>query len=68
VARETPLQQLISAPNQEWALDLVSNAISNGRALRALTIVDSYSTRASEIFVIVRERLGWKTWLHQTVN
>ncbi len=30
-----PLNPLLTRPNQEWALDFVSDALSNGRALRA---------------------------------
>lgn len=46
-----PLNPLISRPNQEWALDFVSDALSNGRALRALTIVDSYTRECPAIEV-----------------
>jgi hypothetical protein len=42
---------LISRPNQEWALDFVSDAISNGRARRALTMVDSYTRECPVIEV-----------------
>ena len=38
-----PANPLISRPNQEWALDFVSDAFSNGRALKALTMVDCYA-------------------------
>jgi len=41
----------ISRPNQEWALDFVSDAISTGRALRALTMVDSYTRECPAIEV-----------------
>lgn len=41
----------IVRPNQEWALDFVSDAISNGRALRALTMVDSYTRECPAIEV-----------------
>jgi len=46
-----PANPLISRPNQEWALDFVSDAISNGRALRALTMVDSYTRECPAIEV-----------------
>jgi putative transposase len=46
-----PINPLISRPNQEWALDFVSDAISNGRALRALTMVDSYTRECPAIEV-----------------
>jgi putative transposase len=38
-----PVNPLVTRPNQEWALDFVSDSLSSGRALRALTIVDSYT-------------------------
>jgi putative transposase len=43
VAREKPADSLLTAPNHEWALDFVSDALASGRGLRALTIVDSYT-------------------------
>jgi putative transposase len=46
-----PASSLISRPNQEWALDFVSDALSNGRALRALTMVDSYTRECPAIEV-----------------
>jgi putative transposase len=46
-----PVNPLISRPNQEWAVDFVSDAISNGRALRALTMVDSYTRECPAIEV-----------------
>jgi putative transposase len=47
----TPINPLISRPNQEWALDFVTDAITNGRALRALTMVDSYTRECPAIEV-----------------
>ena len=38
-----PVNPLVMRSNQEWALDFVSDALSSGRALRALTMVDSYT-------------------------
>jgi len=38
-----PVNPLVTRPNQEWALDFVTDALSSGRALRALTMVDSYT-------------------------
>ena len=46
-----PVNPLISRPNQEWALDFVSDAFSNGRALWALTMVDSYTRECPVIEV-----------------
>jgi putative transposase len=49
--RQAPIDSLISRPNQEWALDFVSDALATGRALRALTIVDSYTRECPAIEV-----------------
>ena len=49
--RQAPMDSLISRPNQEWALDFVSDALATGRALRALTIVDSYTRECPAIEV-----------------
>ena len=46
-----PLNPLLTRPNQEWALDFVSDALSNGRALRALTMVDSFTRECPAIEV-----------------
>jgi len=46
-----PANPMILRPNQEWALDFVSDAFSNGRALRALTMVDSYTRECPAIEV-----------------
>ena len=49
--RETPANPLLTAPNHEWALDFVSDALASGRGLRALTIVDSYTRECPAIEV-----------------
>jgi putative transposase len=49
--RQEPINSLISRPNQEWALDFVSDALATGRALRALTTVDSYTRECPAIEV-----------------
>jgi putative transposase len=46
-----PLNPLLTRPNQEWALDFVTDALSNGRALRALTMVDSFTRECPAIEV-----------------
>jgi len=51
VARDRSADLLLSAPNQEWALDFVSDALATGRALRGLTIVDSYTRECPAIEV-----------------
>ena len=51
ISREAPGGSQISGPNQEWALDFVSDAITSGPALRALTVVDSYTRECPTIEV-----------------
>jgi putative transposase len=51
VTRARSAETLLSAPNQEWALDFVSDALANGRGLRGLTIVDSYTRECPAIEV-----------------
>ena len=51
VTRERSADTLLSTPNQEWALDFVSDALASGRGLRALTIVDSYTRECPAIEV-----------------
>jgi putative transposase len=46
-----PLNPLLTRPNQEWALDFVSDALANGRALRALTMVDGFTRECPAIEV-----------------
>lgn len=43
LVRGVPLNAQITAPNQEWALDFVCDALSTGRGLRILTVVDSFT-------------------------
>jgi putative transposase len=51
VTRETPGDRLVARPNEEWALDFVSDALVSGRGLRALTLVDSYTRESLAIDV-----------------
>jgi putative transposase len=51
VTRERSAKTLLSAPNQQWALDFVSDALASGRGLRGLTIVDSYTRECPAIEV-----------------
>ena len=51
VTRDRSTDSLLSGPNQEWALDLVSDALATGRGVRALTIVDSYTRECPAIEV-----------------
>lgn len=41
----------LTHPNQEWALDFVSDALANGRAIRALTVLDAFTKESPAIEV-----------------
>lgn len=43
LARERPAQGAATRPNQQWAMDFVSDAAANGQALRVLTVVDVFT-------------------------
>lgn len=51
VVRDRSADSLLSRPNQEWALDFVSDALASGRGMRALTIADSYTRESPAIEV-----------------
>jgi putative transposase len=51
ISREVLAECALTGANQEWALDFVSDAVASGRALRALTIVDSYTRECPAIEV-----------------
>ena len=36
-------QSVLTAPNQEWSLDFVSDGLAGGRAMRVLTVVDNFT-------------------------
>lgn len=42
-ARPAPAGSGVTAPNEEWAMDFVSDSVASGRAIRALTLVDSFT-------------------------
>ncbi len=42
---------LLVRPNQEWAMDFVSDALTTGRALRTFTLIDSYTKESLAIEV-----------------
>ncbi len=46
-----PKNPELTKPNQEWAMDFVSDALTTGRAVRALTMVDSYTRECPAIRV-----------------
>ena len=35
--------ELVSAPNQEWALDFASDRLATGRSLRVLSVIDAFT-------------------------
>lgn len=41
----------LGKPNQRWSLDFVSDALSNGRRLRILTIVDDFTRESLKMIV-----------------
>ena len=41
--REKPIESESRAPNQQWAMDFVSDAAANGQSLRVLTVVDVFT-------------------------
>ena len=51
IQRGTTPPPLIARPNQEWALDFVSDALASGRGIRFLTNVDSYTRECPAIEV-----------------
>lgn len=42
---------LAARPNQHWSMDFVSDALANGRKIRALTVVDDYTRECPAIEV-----------------
>jgi putative transposase len=42
---------LLIRPNQEWGLDFVSDALANGRGIRALTVLDDFTKESPAIEV-----------------
>ena len=51
VVRPAPAAARLTAPNQEWALDFVFDSVANGRSIRALTLVDSFTRECPAIEV-----------------
>ena len=47
--RMAPVNAMPTAPNQEWALDFVSDGIANGRGIRILTVVDGFTRECPAI-------------------
>lgn len=42
---------LLTRPNQEWSLDFISDALSNGRGIRAFTMLDGFTKESPAIEV-----------------
>jgi putative transposase len=51
VAVEREVLNLPSAPNQVWSMDFVMDALSTGRRLKCLTIVDDYTKESVDLVV-----------------
>ena len=49
--RTAPVNALLCAPNQEWALDFVSDGVASGRGIRMLTLVDGFTRECPAIEV-----------------
>ena len=46
-----PVNAMLIAPNQEWAIDFVSDGVASGRGIRILTIVDGFTRECPAIEV-----------------
>jgi putative transposase len=51
LSRPVPVNPLLVRPNQEWAMDFVSDALATGRALRTFNVIDSYTKESLAIEV-----------------
>jgi putative transposase len=51
LSRSVPSNTSLVRPNQEWAMDFVSDALATGRALRTFTLIDSYTKESLAIEV-----------------
>jgi putative transposase len=51
LSRSVPSNPSLVRPNQEWAMDFVSDALATGRALRTFTLIDSYTKESLAIEV-----------------
>lgn len=49
--RHAPVEPMVTRPDQEWAMEFVSDAAANGQTLRALTLVDVYTRECLAIEV-----------------
>ena len=46
-----PVREAITAPNQRWSLDFVSDTLANGRVFRCLTVLDEFTRESLAIEV-----------------
>lgn len=51
ISRPVAVNPLLARPNQEWAMDFVSDALATGRALRTFNLIDSYTKESLAIEV-----------------
>ena len=51
LSRPVPVNPRLVRPNQEWAMDFVSDARATGRALRTFNLIDSYTKESLAIEV-----------------
>ena len=51
LVRPAPCDSRLSRPNQEWAIDFVTDGLATGRGLRMLTVVDSFTRECPAIEV-----------------
>jgi len=49
--RTVPVNPMLVRPNQEWAMDFVSDALATGRALRMFTLIDGFTKESLAIEV-----------------
>jgi putative transposase len=51
LARDRVRMPVLTRPNQEWAIDFVTDALATGRAIRSLTVLDDFTKEAPAIEV-----------------
>ncbi len=51
VERRKAGMPVLSRPNEEWSIDFVSDALANGRGIRALTVLDDFTKESPAIEV-----------------
>jgi len=51
LARDRVGMPVLTRPNQEWSIDFVSDALTNGRAIRSLTVLDDFTKESLAIEV-----------------